>query len=228
MAFSFTGVESFVVTAFEASTSKAIRFPSQTIAYFILVIYILVTIGEVLLVRASDPRLPLNAGDGTRDKSAAPYPHSSAYAILGVWDWGSSNLAGFLNACLIFSVLSASNSLLYMASRTLYGMTRELPTTNAFGRAFRKLSYVVPRTGVPAAALCVSAISFIWLPFLQLQGGYAIQKVRADTGYVVPKLKHHIAHSNHVRICQRKRAHRLGIIQCSIYSLPSMVSLTQL
>jgi hypothetical protein len=39
---------------------------------------------------------------------------------------------------------------------------------------------VVPKTGVPARALIVSAVAFLWLPFLSLKGGYAVQYVSHD------------------------------------------------
>jgi amino acid transporter len=97
--------------------------------------------------------------------------------VTATWVAGYHNLAGFLNGCLIFSVLSSSNTALYIASRTLYGMTREIPRTNFLGRQLNNLSIVVPKTGVPAAALLVSAVSFFWLPFVQLKGGYAVQDV---------------------------------------------------
>jgi amino acid transporter len=66
---------------------------------------------------------------------------------------------------------------LYVSSRTLYGLTREIPDTNWFGRKLHGLSIVVRQTGVPAAALVFSAVSFFWLPFMQLKAGYAIQDV---------------------------------------------------
>ena len=90
---------------------------------------------------------------------------------------GYRDLAGFLNGCIIFSVLSASNTSLYVSSRTLYGMVREMPNSNWLYNKIRWMAKVPKRTGVPAVAILVSAVSFYWLPFLQLKKGYALQDV---------------------------------------------------
>lgn len=86
-------------------------------------------------------------------------------------------MPGFLNGCLIFAALSAANTSLYIASRALYGMTRAINPWKWFGW-LKLLGTVWHKSGVPMWALVASALSFGWLPFLQLKGGYAIADVR--------------------------------------------------
>ena len=184
IAYSFLGVEVVAVTAFEARDLKSLRGSSQIIAYIIFLLYFLCAIGECLNVKWTNTSLPvIYGGVGnntmTATTSSDSAPPSTSMVIIATLQDGLPNLPGFLNACLLFSVLSASNTSLYVASRTLYGLTRKIPrSANVFMKIFRSFSIVIPSTGVPAAALVVSAISFFWLPFLQLKGGYAIQAVR--------------------------------------------------
>ncbi|KAN0066848.1 Amino acid permease/ SLC12A domain containing protein [Elaphomyces granulatus] len=162
VAYSFQGVEAITVTAFEARDASALRWPSRWIAYV------------ALNVAWSDPHLPLIYDDLVA-RNSTMNPPTSRVIIFTTFLAGYQSLAGFLNGCLIFSVLSASNTSLYVSSRTLYGITREMPDTNWLNKQIRRLSLVVPRTGVPAAALLFSAVSFFWLPFLRLKGGYALE-----------------------------------------------------
>lgn len=180
------------MTAFEAKDSRSLRVPSQTIAYVILFFYILYSLGEALNIKWSDSHLPfvyggISNGTDVSNSNATDVglPNSNSMTVLAAWQANLPTAAGFLNGCLIFSVLSAANSSLYVASRTLYGLTRTVPQTNWFGRQIHKLSVVEPKTGVPIAALLVSAVSFFWLPFLQLKGGYGIQVVRTIKQYCI-------------------------------------------
>ena len=182
IAYSFLGVEIVAVTAFEARDLKSLRGSSQIIAYVILLIYFLCAIGETLNVKWTNSDLPViygGVGNSTATSTTSDTTTgSSSMIIIAAVKAGIANMPGFLNGCLLFSVLSASNTSLYVASRTLYGLTRKIPrSANPFMKIFHSFSFVIPSTGVPAAALIVSAISFFWLPFLQLKGGYAIQAV---------------------------------------------------
>lgn len=138
--------------------------------------YLLCTIGEVLTTRWNDPLLP-TIYNGTRSgKEKDPF-RTQNIVINAALRYGSHEFAGFLNGCLLFSVISSANTSLYVSSRTLYGLARAVPETNWTGRQLHKLSGVVRGTGVPAPALFASAIAFVWLPFLQLKKGYAISDV---------------------------------------------------
>jgi len=168
-----------MVTAYEARDAKSLKLPSQIIAYFIMLLYILVSIAGMLNINWRDTHLPLigiSTSNGTATADKTP-PQSSNMAVLVMWNAGFEVFAGFINACLIFSLVSVSNTSMYVASRTLYGMTREIQGDNIVATILRSFSIVAPKTGVPAAALMVSAFSFAWMPFVEYKKGYATQAV---------------------------------------------------
>jgi len=69
-------------------------------------------------------------------------------------------LPGFLAGCAMFCILSCANTALYVASRTLFGLTREIPSNHEVWSM---------------RALLISAVSFFWLPFLYLKPATAFK-----------------------------------------------------
>lgn len=175
IAYAFLGVELVSVTAFEARDLRSLRFASQTVAYFVIAIYLFCAIGEFLNVEWTDGALPQIYGgiNQASVKVGEPVHNSRAVIVIAAFRAGYTRTAGLLNGCMIFSALSASNTSLYIASRTLYGMTRKINPWKWF-RILKFLGSVWHKTGVPMWALFISFIAFYWLPFLQLHGGYAI------------------------------------------------------
>ena len=174
----YLGVEIVIITAFEARDNKSLRRPSQIIAYFITVLYILAAIGGLLNISWRNNHLPkigISASNGTATADKTP-PQSSNMVVIALWDAGLESLAGFINASTIFSLISVSNTALYVASRTAYGIGFKIRAENIVAKALRSLA-IVNKTGVPAAALFISAISFAWMPFLEYTKGYATQSV---------------------------------------------------
>ena len=168
------------VTAFEArNPRKDLRFPSRYIAYIIFVVFLLCGLGEVLNVDWNNSKLPvLNPRSTTPvgNLTASPGHHSPSVLIISAQSTNAKGLPGFLNACLIFTCLSAATTSLYVSSRTLYGLTRELQEDRPWPLSwFARLGTIHPKTSVPVWALLVSALAFIWLPFLHLQRGYSIE-----------------------------------------------------
>ena len=178
IAYGYLGVESVSVTAFEARDLRSLRFASQTIAYFVVTIYLFCAIGEFLNIDWSDVSLPQIYGgiNEASVKNGNPFPNSRAVIVITAFRAGYRRTAGLLNGCMIFSALSAANTALYISSRTLYGMTRKINPWRWF-RVLKLLGNVWPKSGVPMWALFVSFLAFYWLPFLQLRGGYAIADV---------------------------------------------------
>ena len=176
IAYGFIGVEMISMTAFEARDLRSLRMPSQTIAYFVAVIYFLLAIGEFLNVKWVGTPLPEIYGiNGTSVGTS----RSNAVFVLAAAAAGYKRMPGLMNGFMIFSALSASNSALYIASRALYGMTRTI-TPRGWLSFLKELGSVWHKTGVPMWALFVSFLAFLWLPFLQLKRGYAI----ADVSYL--------------------------------------------
>lgn len=126
----------------------------------------------------TSPDLPLiYSGIGEEVNKRAEEHHQPLTRILAVValrDWDKGSLDGVLNGAIIFSVLSASNTALYIASRTLYGMAFRIEDHSTVGRMLRAFSKVDRNTGVPLPALLMSWAMFVWIPFLSL----------VDEGYI--------------------------------------------
>jgi amino acid transporter len=132
-------------------------------AYVVFALYFIYTLGQVLGVKWT-PIVPASFG-------------GFILVILATWQAGFSHIANFLNACLVFSLLSSSTTCLYIASRTLYGLANDVPNNSAIGRILHKLASGVRRTGAPVSAVLLSFLMFIYLPFIQLSPGSGGQDV---------------------------------------------------
>ena len=182
IAYGFLGVETVTVTAYEARSITSLKRPSQTIAYFVLAIYLFCVIGQYLNIYWRDPALPKQYNNPQpriqsrqTDLQSETFG-SQAIVVIAALRAKDHNIAGFLNGCMMFSALSAANTSLYIASRVLYGMTRKIDQFSKL-RALRGLGSVWNRTGVPVRALCASFVAFVWLPFLRLKALVAIDTV---------------------------------------------------
>ena len=214
------------VTAFEARDLNSLRKSSQLIAYFISALYLFCVIGELLNVEWTNKALPEIFG-GLHTDHVEVYggrSRSRAIIIIAAIEAGYPKMAGFLNGCMIFAALSASNTALYVASRSLYGMTRTIRPWKCF-RALRVLGSVWHRNGVPMWALLISAVAFVWLPFLELKGGYAIADVRYYLVYSINSMAYFaIASRNHEYNLLCKLSTCLGFSMLSIHTLSCLVS----
>lgn len=81
--------------------------------------------------------------------------------------------ASFINACLLYTVLSCGNTALYMSSRTLYGLvTADQLRNHANGKVkfvAAKLGTLLTGSGVPMYAVTASVLIFCWLPFMSFK-----------------------------------------------------------
>lgn len=179
VAYSYLGIESTAIAAYEARSTRSIARSSQTIHWVIFLLCFLCTMGIALTVRWDDQRLPPIWGGPPIGSTHPRNPPSTSATIIAIWG-KDVNLAGVVNGCLIFSILSSGNTCLYIASRTMYGLTYHLRGTNPVSRYFKRtVGMVWPSTRVPAMALFFSVILFYWLPFLILApAGTTIDAVR--------------------------------------------------
>lgn len=166
------------ITAFEARDLRSLRIPSQTIAYFVVSIYLLLAIGEFLNVDWTNTDLPQING-GINEHPVKTTPRSRAIFVIAAIQAGYKRMPGLMNGCMIWSALSAANSALYIASRTFYGMTREINPWRWF-KFLKEFGDVWYRTEVPMWALFASFIAFLWLPFLHLKTGSATADLSAQ------------------------------------------------
>jgi amino acid transporter len=186
LTYGFLGVEIVSVTAFEASNRESLRHPARFAAYGISALYFLCCLLEAVVVYWKNPNLP-----SLHERSTPPMDTSSSQAgpsgpgfyavvVIAAREYGSPDAGWFFNACIIYFCISAANTALYAASRTLFGLTREIhrkQNPNWILRALKPLGSTSPYAKVPHWSLIVSAIAFFWLPFLQVNGGYSTQEV---------------------------------------------------
>ncbi|KAJ4375878.1 amino acid transporter [Neocucurbitaria cava] len=141
--FAYLGTELIGVTVGEAQNPrKTIPRAIKLTFYRILFFYCLAVFFLGMLVPYNSPELAFAVNAGTR---AAASPFVVAIKIAGI-----KALPDILNACILLFTFSASNSDLYIASRTIYGLAEQ-------GHA-PKIFRWTDKRGVPVPALAISAL----------------------------------------------------------------------
>lgn len=162
--FAYLGTELVGVTVGEAQNPrKTIPRAIRLTFYRILFFYCLSVLLIGMCVPYNSPDLAF-ANNSTANASASPFVVAIKLAKINALDH-------ILNACILVFVFSASNSDLYIASRTLYGLS----SSGAAPAIFRR----VDKRGVPIFALGFSAC-FALLAFLNVS-----DDSRAVFGYFV-------------------------------------------
>ncbi|KAG0136619.1 amino acid permease/ SLC12A domain-containing protein [Tuber indicum] len=141
--FAYLGTELVGVTVGEAQN------PRKTIPRAIKLTFYRIVIFYVLSVFLLGMLVPYNSDEllfaNKAKSSAAASPFVVAIKLSGI-----PHLAGILNGCILLFVFSASNSDLYIASRTIYGLACE-------GKAPAFLA-LTDKRGVPVFALGLSSL----------------------------------------------------------------------
>ena len=141
--FAYLGTELIGVTVGEAQNPrKTIPRAIKLTFYRILFFYCLSVFFLGMLIKYNDPEL-LKANSRKASAAASPF-------VLAVKNAHIQHLPGILNACILLFTFSASNSDLYIASRTLFGLAER-------GHA-PKIFKWTNKSGVPVPALLVSAL----------------------------------------------------------------------
>jgi amino acid transporter len=193
--FSYIGVELITVTAFEAKEDSRMQLPAKHIAYIVFIIYMISVGGFAANIEWFNQNLPqfegqslvnitsstANLGHIPRYANILPGLHGTTAApIIAVAEAGLKVLPGALVGFLVYSGVSCANTALYVSSRTLYGLTRNLRynADSVFERFFAHLNLVSGTTHVPSWAIGLSAFIFAsWLPFIHLQTSFSQQEV---------------------------------------------------
>src|SRR5437762_4090912 len=105
--YSYLGVEVVLICAYEAKTSKSLTWPSRIIAYVIMLLMVFAGIAGLLNISWTNSHLPhigIEIGNGTA-AAAGTQPSTSNMAVLAIWNAWLKSLAGFINACLVFSLV---------------------------------------------------------------------------------------------------------------------------
>jgi len=149
----------------EARPPVDVRWPARTLAWATFALYLFCVMSEVINVNWQDSSLP----GGQSDVNSWTPGTSQSPLVLAARATGHNALAGFMQGACIFSVLSAANTSLYIASRTLYAMCLGIKWSVQPVKAFRSITtYVYPATGAPTGAIVLSLLAFLWIPYLHL------------------------------------------------------------
>lgn len=141
--FAYLGTELIGVTVGEAQNPrKTIPRAIKLTFYRILFFYCLSVLFLGMVVPYNSDALSTANKQGTK-ASASPF-------VLAIRLAGIKHLPGILNAAILIFTFSASNSDLYIASRTLYGLAEQGHAPKIFGWTDRR--------GVPVPALALSAL----------------------------------------------------------------------
>ncbi|KAF4585776.1 amino acid transporter [Ophiocordyceps camponoti-floridani] len=192
--FAYVGVEVVAASALEARwpsrkepskrngddllISKTVKFSAVYIPMFATAAYTLAALLASLSIDRGDCHLPrlswINSSCGSG-------PQGGTASIFVVIARNSTRpaLKDIFNVILVFSVLTCANTNLYVASRTLFGLTTRLDGSPTQQPLLRFLAWFgrTNRRKVPLRALIFSAVAFLWVPFLQLDEGNDISEV---------------------------------------------------
>ena len=194
------------MTAFEAEDpQRNLKFPAKNLTWTMTLLYILTTFIFVLNVKWDDCSLPRfynqdlaglaggaysttgnsssTPGNGTSPTDNCQQLISHSAPVIAIIRANIPSLPGFITVCFIYSALSAANTGLYVASRALYGLTRNIRVerdTHWLVRAIAKPGHVHDNTQSPWWALAISVLILCWLPFVHLNGGSTKEEVRLD------------------------------------------------
>jgi amino acid transporter len=148
--FAYLGTELVGVTVGEAANPRRVIPRAIKLTFYrILLFYVVLVFLLGMIVPYNSP-LVLAANKQSNNASASPF-------VVAIQISGIKALPAIFNACVLIFVLSAANSDLYIASRTLYGLAHE-------GKAFKVFART-DRRGVPIYALGLSVL-FCLLAFL--------------------------------------------------------------
>ena len=179
-AFAFVGIEIISAAAIEVKKPQNnLPTPANYNALVVGLIYILLSLMFYFNIHWKDEGLPpfygissANRQDALQRKDPNFVPPSSpatqSVMILAVQHAGMKNLAGFLVGALIFAAYNTAMTALYVASRTLHGLTRGMDVNSEF-QVKRWIAHLGVTNGqrVPSVAVVASAIAFgSWLPAL--------------------------------------------------------------
>ncbi|KAJ5734610.1 proline-specific permease [Penicillium manginii] len=194
--FSFVGIEIVAASALEAKWPRQdhkskvssslditprpndtlignqIKFSAIFISVLATVVYVVAAFLVTLDIYRGDCALPRVSWLSEDIKSNCTAPGSKAAFVAIALESGIPHLADLFNVFLIFTCLTCTSTNLYVASRTLFGLTSGLEGGKGQRWYLRILAWFgkTNRHQVPIRAVIFSAVSFSWVPFLQLIG----------------------------------------------------------
>lgn len=157
----------------ETLIGNTVKFSAIFISILATIAYTLSGVLATLDISRADCQLPRVSWLSPNDKGECEVPGTRAAFVLIASHSGISHLADVFNAFLVFTCLSCASTNLYVASRTLFGLTSRLEGGESQRWFLRLLAWFgkTNRRKVPLRAMIFSALAFWWVPFLQLIGG---------------------------------------------------------
>ncbi|CAD6564934.1 MAG: hypothetical protein ASARMPREDX12_004509 [Alectoria sarmentosa] len=212
-AYAFVGVEMVSAVAVEARHPRDLHNAANYIAPFIAVIYILLVLMFGFDVPWTDPRLPPFYEIRPTQNQTTRYRRDSAYTpsstsnssidypvvVIAALIARIERLPSFLVGASLFAAVSAANTALYVASRSLYGVTKDFEwnSDNVFERLMSHFG-ITNDNNVPHWAIVASAVAFgSWIPALHFAKGHPnveeLQEILSTLGTVgLKKNKRHL------------------------------------
>lgn len=124
----------------------------------------------VTIIECSSPSTPANSSveTGIGAKTSSVFVAIASRSQI-------PHLGDIFNMFLVFTCLSCASTNLYVASRTLFGLTSRLDDGPRQPWYLRAMAYFgkTDDYSVPRRAMIFSAFAFWWVPFLQLRAGTA-------------------------------------------------------
>lgn len=178
-AYAYVGVEIVAVSAIEArwpstsqQTDDAWRSAGNTIKFAAVSAPIAIAFGYILSgmlvsidLRRTTCELPRLSWIESTECPSQNNSMSPFVIVAKNYD-GTGSLGDAFNAFILFTALTSANTSLYVASRTLFGLTRNI---RGSGIILKSLSWFgkTDRNSVPLRAMLLSAVTFCWVPFVR-------------------------------------------------------------
>ncbi|KUM64698.1 hypothetical protein ACN42_g2348 [Penicillium freii] len=185
--FAYTGVEVVAASALEAKwpqpagemstirsndahIGKSFKFSARFIPVLAMIGYTISGLVATFDIEQTSCALPRLSWLSLDVEAGCTGPSNSAAFVAIAKMSNIPHLADVFNAFLVFTCLSCAATNLYVASRTLFGLTSRLDV----GEGQRWYLHVfawfgkTDRRQVPLRAMIFSAVAFWWVPFLQL------------------------------------------------------------
>jgi amino acid transporter len=180
-AFAYVGVDITAATALEARPDKrnsrdtaadvlkgrwpyiSVRFVATWTSFLVWIIYFIAGFLMSLNVEWNDENLPQLSWLGSPSEKDGKFKTDSGFVISAVMS-GIPGLADLITAIIFVTAVFSANTNLYVASRTLFGLTRRIQ-----GDGWRIFAFFGKTNNyqVPVRAMLLSLV-FMWVPFLYL------------------------------------------------------------
>jgi yeast amino acid transporter len=186
-AFGYLGVEIPAATALEAraltvrsnqrmSANRALKFSVVWVPFLTTCVYLIVSIFLSLDLKWDNVTLSRIESKDSSYLNVTSIPGPIEVANISM----VPKLGLLFTGLLVITGITAANTNLYVASRTLFGLTSRPTDGNQSSKALSCIGQT-NRKRVPMRALVISGLVFIYLPFLSLFGGSGPTKVVSRT-----------------------------------------------